>query len=176
MTEDPKNKPGYGIGWGKPPQHTRFKKGHSANPKGRPSGTRNLKTDLTNELGGRIRVREGDRETLISKQEAFVKSLVARALKGDSRASSLLVTMMAKLLDVASAPAPTEVSADEQEIIDAYYNRRFADAAIIKVDGAAAESLASINTQDAAQTSMAAETGRETRDQPLSSNTEPKEA
>jgi len=175
MTEDPKNKPGYGIGWGKPPQHTRFKKGHSANPKGRPSGTRNLKTDLTNELGGRIRVREGDRETLISKQEAFVKSLVARALKGDSRASSLLVTMMAKLLDVASAPAPTEVSADEQEIIDAYYNRRFAEAAIPKPNGDATESVSSIGPQEAAETSMAAETVSETRDQPLSSNTDSQE-
>ena len=174
MTEEP-SKPVYEIGRGKPPKHTHFKKGRSGNPKGRPPGTRNLKTDLTNELGGRIRVREGDRETLISKQEAFVKSLVARALKGDSRASSLLVTMMAKLLDVASAPAPTEVSADEQEIIDAYYNRRFADAGIPKVDGTASENLPSISPQEAAETSMAAETGSETRDQPLSSNTDSQE-
>lgn len=174
MTEEP-SKPVYEIGRGKPPKHTHFKKGRSGNPKGRPPGTRNLKTDLTNELGGRIRVREGDRETLISKQEAFVKSLVARALKGDSRASSLLVTMMAKLLDVASAPAPTEVSADEQEIIDAYYNRRFADAGIPKVDGTASENLPSISPQEAAETTMAAETGSETRDQPLSSNTDSQE-
>ena len=39
---------------------------------------------------------------------------------------------MAKLLDVPSAPAPTEVAAGEQAIIDAYYSRRFAEAAIPK--------------------------------------------
>jgi hypothetical protein len=176
MTEEPKSKPGYEIGWGKPPQHTRFKKGRSANPKGRPTGTRNLKTDLINELGGHIRVREGDREILISKQEAFLKSLIARALNGDARASALLINMMAKLLDVASAPAPTEVSSDEQEIIDAYYNRRFADAGIPKVDGTASENLPSISPQEAAETTMAAETGSETRGQPLSSNTDPEKA
>lgn len=176
MTEEPKSKPSYEVGWGKPPQHTRFKKGHSANPKGRPRGTRNLKTDLINELGGHIRVREGDREILISKQEAFLKSLIARALKGDARASALLINMMAKLLDVASAPAPTEVSADEQEIIDAYYSRRFADGATLKAAGTTSEDVpASIhNTRP---TPVPAEgSGGEIRDQPLSSNTGPEKA
>jgi hypothetical protein len=94
MTED------YDVGWGKPPQHSRFKKGRSGSANGRPPKARNLKTDLVAELGARIRVREGDREVSISKQEAFIKTLVARALKGDARASSLLVGLMAKLLDV----------------------------------------------------------------------------
>ena len=28
----------YEVGYGKPPKHTRFKKGQSGNPKGRPKG------------------------------------------------------------------------------------------------------------------------------------------
>jgi hypothetical protein len=176
MTEEPKSKPNYEIGWGKPPQHTRFKKGRSANPKGRPSKTRNLKTDLINELGGHIRVREGDREILISKQEAFLKSLIARALKGDARAPALLINMMAKLLDVASAPAPTEVSADEQEIIDSYYSRRIADAAIAKAPGATSEDLPSISPQHEPAASTAVGSGGEIRDKSLSSNTDPEKA
>ena len=36
----------YDAGWGKPPQHSRFKKGHSGNPNGRPPKARSLKTDL----------------------------------------------------------------------------------------------------------------------------------
>ena len=120
----------YDVGWGKPPQRSRFKKGQSGNPNGRPPKARNLKTDLVAELGARIRVREGDREVSISKQEAFIKTLVARALKGDARASSLLVNLMARLLDVEVDLAERGVvDASEKAIIDAYVARRFAEAA-----------------------------------------------
>ena len=53
--------------------------------------------------------------------------------------------------------------------------RRFAEAAIPKPNGDATESVSSIGPQEAAETSMAAETGSETRDQPLSSNTDSQE-
>jgi hypothetical protein len=47
-------KDGNGVGYGRPPEHTRFRKGHSGNPKGRPKGTRNLLTDVQEELAERI--------------------------------------------------------------------------------------------------------------------------
>ena len=131
MTDRSKASGDYDVGWGKPPQRSRFKKGQSGNPNGRPPKARNLKTDLVAELGARIRVREGDREVSISKQEAFIKTLVARALKGDARASSLLVNLMARLLDVEVDLAERGVvDASEKAIIDAYVARRFAEAAI----------------------------------------------
>ena len=176
MNDEPKNKASYEIGWGKPPRHTRFRKGHSANPKGRPRATRNLKTDLANELSGHIRVREGDREISISKQEAFLKSLIARALKGDGRASALLINTMAKLLDVASAPAPTDVSVDEQGIIDAYYSRRFADAAIPTVAGATSQEFPSISPQHEPAAITAVGSGGEIPDNPSTTNTDPEKA
>jgi hypothetical protein len=130
MIEKSKASGDYEVGWGKPPRHSRFKKGQSGSPNGRPPKARNLKTDLVAELGARIRVREGDREVSISKQEAFIKTLVARALKGDARASSLLVNLMAMLLDVEVDLAERGVDASEKAIIDAYVARRFAEAAI----------------------------------------------
>ena len=34
------------VGYGKPPLHSRFTRGQSGNPKGRPKGVRNFKTDV----------------------------------------------------------------------------------------------------------------------------------
>ena len=40
----PEQDEAYAVGWGKPPRHTRFKKGQSGNPKGRPPGSKNMNT------------------------------------------------------------------------------------------------------------------------------------
>ena len=38
------------VGYGNPPKESRFKKGQSGNQRGRPKGSKNLKTDLAEEL------------------------------------------------------------------------------------------------------------------------------
>jgi hypothetical protein len=37
---------GYQVGYGRPPQHTRFKRGQSGNPRGRRPGQPNMKTAI----------------------------------------------------------------------------------------------------------------------------------
>jgi len=114
----------YEIGYGKPPKHTRFKKGQSGNPKGRPAGTRNLKTDLQEELSERIQIREGKRQLTVSKQRAMVKNLLHKAVKGDARATNLVVNMMLRLLDVGDASGnEAPISAEEQEVLAALERR-----------------------------------------------------
>ncbi len=115
----------YEVGYGKPPEHTRFQPGRSGNPRGRPKGTKNLKTDLIEELGEKILIREGDQSRRISKQRAVVKAVVTRTLKGDARAAGLLLSMMMRLLDTGEgAPEAAEpLHDDEREILQAFEER-----------------------------------------------------
>lgn len=116
---------GYEVGYGKPPKHTRFKPGQSGNPKGRPKGTKNLKTDLIEELSETIDIREGGGTRRISKQRAVVKSLAARAIKGDARAASLLASLMLRLLDTGEGALDVEEGLTEEEaaIVQNYIDR-----------------------------------------------------
>lgn len=88
----------YEVGYKKPPKSGQFKPGQSGNPRGRPRGTKNLATDLQEELSAKIIVREGDNQETISKQRALVKALSARALQGDIRAINTLVRMIERTL------------------------------------------------------------------------------
>jgi hypothetical protein len=117
------------VGFGKPPVHSRFRKGCSGNAKGRPKGTKNLRTDLTEVLQERITVTEGDRKVRMSKQRAIVKTLIAKTLKGDSRSATTLLTTIFRVLDFADMATDVEqpLDANEQElmaVIDARRQRK----------------------------------------------------
>jgi Family of unknown function (DUF5681) len=65
--------PDYDVGYRKPPRHTRFAKGQSGNPRGRPPGAKNLKTLLSEALNETVIVSEnGGRQRL---RRAIVSSL-----------------------------------------------------------------------------------------------------
>jgi hypothetical protein len=108
-----------GIGYGRPPKHTRFRPGQSGNPKGRPSGVHNIATDILEEMREQIIVTEGGRTRRMSKQKAMVKSLLAKALKGDVRA---VIVLLKKLDDIEHAARgrtdPDELSRNDQDILN----------------------------------------------------------
>jgi hypothetical protein len=112
---------GYRVGYGKPPKTTRFKKGKSGNPRGRPKGSLNLATDLTAELGEHITVREDGRPRKVSKQRALIKSLMAKALQGDVRAMASLLALYARVITEAPHDDTQPIDTDELQVL-----RRFA--------------------------------------------------
>jgi hypothetical protein len=64
------------VGYGSPPKHSRFKKGRSGNPKGRPPNSRNFDSLLNEELEQKISVTERGATRRITKREAIAKRLV----------------------------------------------------------------------------------------------------
>ena len=115
----------YEVGYGRPPKHTRFKEGHSGNPNGRPIGTKNLKTDLMEELSERISVSEGGKPKKLSKQRALIKSLTAKAIKGDARAISILVNLMVRVLALVEEEREVDlISEDDMAILDNFIARQ----------------------------------------------------
>ena len=79
--------------------------GQSGNPRGRPKGTRNLRTVVAAAAREQVEIKENDRPRRITKLEAAVKQLVNRAAKGEERARRFFLD----LLDAhESRPQPPE--------------------------------------------------------------------
>jgi len=83
----------YAVGYGRPPRHTRFEKGRSGNPKGRPSGAKNLSTLFIEALNETVIIAENGGRRKISKRQAIVKQIVNKAAKGDWRCTKLLLEL-----------------------------------------------------------------------------------
>jgi len=75
----------YDVGYRKPPQHSRFKKGRSGNPKGRPRESKNWDTLFDKELNARVAVHKDGQRKKISKREAIATQVVNKAVSGDLR-------------------------------------------------------------------------------------------
>lgn len=106
----------YEVGYKRPPKHTRFAPGRSGNPRGRPRKSKQLEDLIEMELDEKITVKEGGRETFITKREAIVKQFLNRALKGDPKALQLVLAHLEKHRDVAPF---VSTAADDAELLKA---------------------------------------------------------
>jgi Family of unknown function (DUF5681) len=104
----------YAVGYRRPPRQTRFRKGASGNPNGRPRGARNLATLLDQTLRERIAITENGKRRKVTKLAAALKQLVNRALAGDLRAMRLLLDRVQVLESRAHPGAPEDAAALEQ--------------------------------------------------------------
>ena len=85
------SKPTYAVGHGKPPKHSRWKKGQSGNPKGRPKRNRDITELVTALLDQRIVVRQGKTTKRISRRDHLLQRIFDNALAGDPRLIRLVL-------------------------------------------------------------------------------------
>jgi hypothetical protein len=93
MDDQPRD---YAVGYGKPPAETRFPKGQSGNPEGRPRGTKKLVTLLGEVLSQRFGLPNPD-GSWMTKAEAIFFSLANQASSPDLKAKKLLFDVLVKL-------------------------------------------------------------------------------
>lgn len=90
------------VGYMNPPEHTRFKKGKSGNPRGRPRKREDLNTILQRGLNRKVRVKDNDRKLPI--RDALIWKLRELALQGDKQALAL----QRRIIDEADIGQPRE--------------------------------------------------------------------
>ena len=82
------------LGYKNPPTRTRFKKGQSGNPKGRPKGSSNPDKMLEKILNQKITIREGENIQEVKKIEAIMIQRVNKAIKGGFKESEAILRVL----------------------------------------------------------------------------------
>ena len=130
---DPKGEAG-AVGYGRPPQSGRFRRGRSGNPSGTPKGARNrpvaggerLRGLLLKEAYRPIKVTADGTEVTMPLAQAVLRSLSVAAAKGEARAQAIFfklvsageieeAEMLAEQREKAAAEEPVEI---EFHIVD----------------------------------------------------------
>ncbi|RED16658.1 DUF5681 domain-containing protein [Parasphingopyxis lamellibrachiae] len=117
------------IGYCKPPKHSRWKKGQSGNPRGRPKGSRGLKTDLHAELVSRMEIQMNGKRVSGTKQQLMLKTLTARAAAGDVRSIKALIDLVMQIFGPEDRGGDRKMlSAQDRQIFDELLGRTAPDA------------------------------------------------
>ena len=84
---------GYEVGYGKPPAETRFRKGQSGNPRGRPAGRKRVKDLIVDEIYRLVQEGDTERGKKLPAIQAVLRSQVKLALKGHGPAQRAVIKL-----------------------------------------------------------------------------------
>ena len=118
----------YEVGYRRPPENGRFKKGQSGNPAGRRTEQERFASVLREELASEIVMKIGDKKLKASVMRGLTKLLINMALAGDKKAIAELMRQINRYFpepppaDDASLP-PAE---EDLEILENFVRRRLA--------------------------------------------------
>ena len=123
MTDNPD-----GVGYKKPPRHSRFKPGQSGNPSGKPKGLRSLRDDYRDDLAQILRVTENGKLRRYTKQQVILKNMTAKAVRGENSQIARAIDLSIHLFGVGNdgEAAGTPLSSDDEAVIAAALARKLA--------------------------------------------------
>ena len=101
----------------RPDIRTRFKKGQSGNPSGRPKGRKNDSIQIKDLLFKTIRVSDGAGIRAVPKIVAAIEVCLNKALKGDIRALEKIMKIAEKLETIQWAPSRPEITEITRTIV-----------------------------------------------------------
>jgi hypothetical protein len=110
---------GFTVGKGRPPLHTRFQKGRSGNPRGRPRGAKSFTTLLFERLDRRVERRAADGACRkVSKRELAADRLIDNFAEGEPYATRLMIALMLERERQAPQERPPFEEADKDVIAE----------------------------------------------------------
>ena len=84
------------VGYKRPPKRTRFKKGQSGNPKGRPKKQNDIANTFDRTLTESLTYREGDTLREMPAAEAMLYAQICKAMQGNQTAFNAVMTRAQK--------------------------------------------------------------------------------
>lgn len=150
MTEYERPESGeYEVGYRKPPKNTRWKKGQSGNPNGRPKKARGLKTDLRAELVSKMEIKMNGQVVSGTRQQLMLRTLSARAASGDVRATRILLDLVMQVFGPEDhGTSEKRLSPQDQQILDELLARKGSSPTNPPLAGTASPAIAIVNQTD----------------------------
>ena len=105
----------YEVGYKKPPRHTQFQKGKSGNPGGKRKPTADVVTALQRTLSELITIQEQGQTLQVTRLEAALRQMVAKATAGDTAAFRLMSALIQAYQQPHEAPPKTPAELEEAD-------------------------------------------------------------
>jgi Family of unknown function (DUF5681) len=112
------------VGYGRPPKAYRFAPGQSGNRRGRPRGVRRVGAILQDVIRQKVAVTENGKTRKVSAIEGMLRRLVNDALRGDSSAMKLLLSLVDRYSASQEAAIKlADMLAEDREILAQYLSQ-----------------------------------------------------